>query len=424
MSRDQRVGDNWALTYAQEQALQKQSPLLVVFCLVPDFLHAAIRQYDFMLRGLKEVREKLDALAIPFYLLNGLPEREIGVFARRLKCSLLVCDFDPLRVKQAWKRQVAAAVDIPVHEVDAHNIVPCWLASDKQEFGAYTFRPKINRLVPEFLRDSPSVKKHPYPVQQLPPINWEKTGSLLRVDRKVSECYWLAAGEKAAFKALRGFISRGLQRYPLERNDPAVDGQSHLSPYLHFGHISAQRVALEIKRAPAPQSARRIFLEELIVRRELSDNFCLYNQQYDSFACLPAWAQSTLRAHARDRREYRYSRDDLEQARTHDRYWNAAQTELTGRGTMHGYMRMYWGKKILEWSADPAEAMQTAVYLNDKYQLDGRDPNGYAGIAWCFGMHDRAWSEREIFGKVRYMNDRGLERKFDMSGYVRRNSGA
>jgi deoxyribodipyrimidine photo-lyase len=230
---------------------------------------------------------------------------------------------------------------------------------------------------------------------------------------------WMTGGYSQARARLESFIEDGrLERFHEERNDPARDGLSHLSPYLHYGQISALEIALEASRHPGPGTES--FLEELIVRRELAFNFVAFNADYDRFECLPNWAREDLEIHAADRRPYLYSPGDLEKAQTHDPYWNAAQKELVYRGKIHGYMRMYWGKKILEWSDTPRNAYTTAVYLNDRYSLDGRDPNGYAGVAWCFGKHDRPWAPRPVFGKVRYMNDRGLERKFDIRAYVER----
>ena len=169
----------------------------------------------------------------------------------------------------------------------------------------------------------------------------------------------------------------------------------------------------------AADADRRAYLEELIVRRELAANFVEFESRYDDYACLPGWARATLDAHRADRRPHIYTREQLESARTHDRYWNAAMREMRDTGFMHNYMRMYWAKKILEWSSDPAAAFRTVLHLNNKYFLDGRDANSYANVAWVFGLHDRPWPERPVFGKVRYMNAKGLERKFDMAAYLR-----
>jgi len=419
MSRDQRVHDNWALIFAQEMALERKAPLIVVFCLLPEFLGATIRQYGFMLKGLKEVEEKLRERSIPFYVLTGQPGIEIPAFIKRCSAAELVTDFDPLRIKLNWKAEVAEKTDITFYEVDTHNIVPCWIASPKQEYAAYTIRPKIKRLLPEFLEEFPDVQKHRYDWKETPETDWDEIARTLRVDLSVPEVDWVRPGENAALERLREFIKEGLERYPEDRNNPNKDAVSNLSPYLHFGHISSQSVALEVSRSSVSQESKDAFLEELIIRKELSDNFCFYNEHYDSFSGFPDWAKKTLDDHRRDAREYIYSQEELESSRTHDDLWNAAQMEMVKIGKMHGYMRMYWAKKILEWTETLEDALRIAIYLNDKYELDGRDPNGYVGIAWSIGgVHDRAWKERPVFGKVRYMSYNGCKSKFDVKGYI------
>lgn len=424
MSRDQRIEDNGALLFSQEQALRQKEPLAVVFCLLPRFLDATIRQYGFMLRGLQEVEASLSRKNIPLFLLEGSPEREIPGFVKKYKAAKLVTDFDPLRIKRRWKESVAKNITIPFYEVDAHNIVPCWMASSKQEYGAYTLRPKIKRLLPEFLEKFPGLKKHPFAWrEEAGRIDWDKIRKTVKVDTSVPEVSWIQPGEKAARKTLQHFLKKKLHRYNEKRNDPNLNAQSDLSPYLHFGQISAQRIALEVKKADANTLSKEAFLEELIIRRELSDNFCFYNQNYDSFEGFPGWAKKTLRKHRKDRREYLYSLRQFEEAGTHDDLWNAAQIEMVKRGKMHGYMRMYWCKKILEWTKSPEEALEVAIYLNDRYELDGRDPNGYTGIAWSIGgVHDRAWGEREVFGKIRYMSYKGCRSKFDIKRYISQSS--
>ncbi|MBI5020579.1 MAG: deoxyribodipyrimidine photo-lyase [Ignavibacteriales bacterium] len=423
ISRDQRVGDNWAITFAQELALQHLVPLIVVFNLLPEFLGATIRQYDFMLRGFQELENKLRKYEIPFNLLIGSPDKTIPKFISRHKVGILVTDFSPLRISRVWKEQVANSVSIPFYEVDTHNIVPCWNASPKMEYGAYTFRPKIQRLLPEFLDQFPSLKKHPFSLKDVFHLtDWNKAYQSLHVDKSVSIIDWLIPGEKAALKILERFIEKRFKHYEAGRNDPNADVQSDLSPYLHFGQIAAQRVAYEINRFGHPLKSVEAFLEELIVRKELSDNFCFYNPNYDSMKGFPEWSRKSLQQHEKDTRNIIYTKQQFERGGTHDALWNAAQMELVQIGKMHGYMRMYWAKKILEWSKTPADAFATAVYLNDKYELDGRDPNGYAGIAWSIGgTHDRAWGERKIFGKVRYMNQSGCKRKFDTDLYIKKN---
>jgi deoxyribodipyrimidine photo-lyase len=420
LSRDQRVRDNWALLYAQEQALRIKSPLAVVFCLVPDFLGAPLRQYEFMLRGMEEVERDLARKNIPFFLLAGEPAQVLPAFLRKQGARLVVTDFDPLKIKRLWKNTVSRSLDIPFHEVDTHNIVPCRIASPKPEYGAYTLRPKLQKLLPHYLTEFPALKRHPH---RLPGrtvmTDWRDVRRSLELDTSVAEVAWIKPGEGAAARALRRFVNGKLDRYAADRNDPNLDGQSHLSTYLHFGQLSAQRVALEVMKANVNEESREAFLEELIVRRELSDNFCFYGKDYDSPRCFPAWAQKTLSLHLKDKREYEYTRREFEEGRTHDNLWNAAQLAMVTQGTMPGYLRMYWAKKILEWTRSPGVAMKIAIHLNDKYQLDGRDPNGYAGIAWSIGgVHDRPWGERKIFGMVRYMNYSGCTSKFDVKGYI------
>jgi len=309
---------------------------------------------------------------------------------------------------------------IPFYEVDSCNIVPCWLASGKAEYGAYTLRGKVKRLLPEFLREFPALQDGlPAWNGRVEGIDWKEAEKSLRVDRSVGEVDWLRPGSKAARKALLKFLDHRLAQYPDERNDPSKDGQSNLSPYLHFGQLSAERVALEVGKSDADDTAKEAFLEELIVRRELSDNFCYYNPRYDSFDCFPAWARRTLDKHRTDKRRYVYRLEELGNAETHDDLWNAAQMEMVRRGKMHGYMRMYWAKKVLDWTESPEDALRIAIHLNDRYELDGRDPNGYAGIAWSIGgVHDRAWPERPVFGNIRFMSYDGCKRKFNVKAYI------
>jgi deoxyribodipyrimidine photo-lyase len=420
MSRDQRAEDNWALLHAQQLALTRKEPLLVVFCLVPIFLGATMRQYGFMLAGLREVQGALREKHIPFHLVSGSPEKMIPRFVSEHRPGILVTDFDPLRVKRRWKEAVAGKIHIPFHEVDAHNIVPCWIASPKAEFAARTFRPKLRRGLPEFLEEFPKLKQHPFQGNEdTQDIDWRRMARSLKVNTSVTGIDRIEPGQKAARKMLRHFVARRLGRYDEERNDPNLDGQSGLSPYLHFGQISAHRVALEVQESTADLTSKETFLEELVVRRELSDNFCFYNDNYDSLDGFPSWAQTTLKEHLEDKRQYLYSLEQFEGAETHDKLWNAAQMEMVKAGKMHGYMRMYWAKKILEWTETPADALRIAIYLNDRYELDGRDPNGYVGCAWSIGgVHDRAWPARPVFGKIRSMSYNGCRSKFDVDSYI------
>ena len=420
MSRDQRVHDNWALLYAQRFAVSNKKPLIVVFCLTLNYPTANLRHYSFLLDGLKQTASDCEKLLIPFFLLEGDPPATLVSFLKECKAGLLVCDFDPLRIKINWKKHVAAVFPYQIVEVDAHNIIPCWLASDKQEYAAYTFRPKVKRLLIDYLTDFPSLSDHPVSFTKFhpPSINWQKLCARIP-DRSVSPVKWLVPGTKAALNRLSRFTGKMLPSYNDGRNDPNRNCQSHLSPYLHFGHISAQRIALSVIKSKASEKNKDAFMEELIVRRELADNFCFYNQDYDSVSGFPQWASKTLDEHRNDKRQYLYDPEQLKNGLTHDFLWNAAQRDMVVRGKLHGYLRMYWAKKILEWTEDPETAMRIALNLNDKYELDGRDPNGFTGVAWSIGgVHDRAWPERPIFGKIRYMNANGCARKFNIKQYV------
>lgn len=420
MSRDQRAANNWALVEAARQAQEQKRPLACVFTLVPDFPIAEFRHYAFMLKGLRETETDLKKHGIPMIILTGNPPEVLSNFSRRINAFSIVCDFDPLRIKRLWKDDLLSRVACPVLEVDAHNIVPCRIASQKQETGARTLRPKIARLMDEYLESFPPLPQFDISAFPYTPPDFDALLNDLHCSRSVGETASFAPGSCAALRVLNTFIEERITSYNEHANDPNAHAISDLSPYLHFGQISAQKIVLDIMKKCAPSESRKAFIEQIVIRRELSDNYCFYNHDYDTFDGFPDWAKRSHDLHRNDPRDYLYSTDTFENASTHDRLWNAAQKEMITTGKMHNYMRMYWAKKILEWSASPEEAMRTAVYLNDKYSLDGRDPNGYTGCAWSIGgVHDRAWFERGVFGKIRYMNENGCRRKFDVEKYIR-----
>ncbi|WP_283407395.1 deoxyribodipyrimidine photo-lyase [Anoxynatronum buryatiense] len=416
MSRDQRAEDHWGLIYARGQAEILRTFLVVVFCIAPNYLLAKQSHYHFMIQGLKEVAVDLENKGIPFHVIQGKPQVCMPKLISEWDASMLVMDFNPLRIKRDWENQITEAVDCAVHQVDSHNIVPCWKASDKLEYAAYTFRPRIMKKLKEYMTDYPPVASQKVSGEWFVKQNWEWMIEARNPEKKT---FHFQSGKKAAFAQLKRFLERGIHQYGKESNQPLSDAVSRLSPSIHFGQISTQRIALEIIKSEVEGIHQEAFLEQLIVRRELSDNFCFYQPLYDQPAAFPRWARETLSQHENDQREYLYTREELESAATHDMLWNAAQLEMKWTGYLHGYLRMYWAKKILEWSPDAATAQQVAIYLNDTYLLDGRDPNGYAGIAWSIGgVHDRAWAERSVFGKIRYMNSQGCRRKFDIEAYI------
>lgn len=427
MHREHRWRDNWALLHARGLAAERGVPLVVAWALAPGFLEATLRQFGFLLRGLEQTARELTAMGVPFFLLRGDVPAEILALCGQLGAGALVTDFDPLRIKRAWLDRVARQLPVAAWEVDGRNVVPCWQASDKREYAARTIRPRIHRLLPEYLEEFPAFA--PPPVAwggPLPRADFGAALAGLEVDRTVPEVAWPLPGEAAGAAVLADFLARRLPGYATARNDPTQEGTSRISAFLHFGMLSSQRVALEVRRDARPETAedRAAFLEQLIVRRELAENFCAHTPDYDTPACFPAWAQATLAKHAQDPRPALYAPQQFEQGQTHEPLWNAAQAQLVREGYMPGYLRMYWAKKILEWSATPEAAMAVAVRLNDRYQLDGRDPNGYAGIAWSLGgVHDRPWPERPVFGTIRFMSARGAASKFDAAAYVAAHGG-
>jgi deoxyribodipyrimidine photo-lyase len=335
----------------------------------------------------------------------------------------VVFDFNPLQPVRSWRERAAAQLSVRAEVVDARNIVPCFIASDKTEFAAYTFRPKIHRRLPEFLTDFPALPTSLRPYTGDRATNdWEAIAGYRAVSVEAPLPDWITPGETAAHVMLHEFTTTRLPGYAHKRNDPNEAAVSQLSPYLRWGNISAQRVALTVTQTRGIAATdREAFLEELIVRRELSDNYVYYTKDHATLAGAHPWAQATLHEHRHDPREYIYSLADLEAGKTHDPLWNAMQRQMVEEGKMHGWCRMYWAKKILEWTDTPEQAITFALTLNDRYELDGRDSNGVVGVMWSIaGVHDRAWTERPIFGKIRYMNFNGAKRKFDVAAYIDR----
>ena len=422
MQRDKRSVDNWALLYAQEISQKNNSPLHVCFSLNGNFPNSNIRQYGFMLKGLKETAMKLKERNIGFSIIRGNAVYSIPEFIERNNIGFLITDFSPLRVYKKRTQKVAQAIKIPYHIVDANNIIPVWETSQKQEYAAHTVRPKVHKKLDEFLTDYyPLLKQDHSSNIKSSDFNYSAIIDQISVDKTVNEADWIYPGEESALKSFNIFKDQKLEGYDLNRNDPNSDSLSKLSPFIHFGQISTQRIALDTIKSSHLQ-AKDVFIEQLVVRKELAENFCHYNKNYDSFLGFTDWAKKTLNEHRKDKREYIYDLDTFENGDTHDELWNAAQNQMVFNGKMHGFLRMYWAKKILEWSLSPEHALQIAIDLNDKYELDGRDPKGYTGIAWSIGgIHDRPWFERPIFGKIRYMNLNGCKRKFNVERYIEKN---
>ncbi len=418
MQTAQRVQYNHALTCSISFANKLNLPLLVFFGLSENYPEGNMRHFQFLLEGLAETSEELKKKNIRMIVWMIDPVE--GVINLAASAAAVVTDFGYLKISEDWIYRAAKEIRTKFVAVESNVIVPVRTASFKEDYSAATFRPRIKKLINLYLNKIPELKVNHSSIDfKIKSINLNSPRSILEemnIDKSVASVDWIKGGASRAVRLLNSFIRRKLDDYPEKRNHPSLDFSSHMSPYLHFGQISPIYIAKKILDTDSP--GRDVFLEELIVRRELSFNFVYYNKNYDSIESLPDWARGSLLKHESDRRETIYSGMDLENANTHDPYWNAAQNELVTTGKMHNYMRMYWGKKIIEWTEGPETAFDNMVYLNNKYALDGRDPNSYAGIAWCMGKHDRPWGERAIFGKIRYMNDKGLKRKFDMEPYL------
>jgi deoxyribodipyrimidine photo-lyase len=423
MQRAQRALDNPALDMAIEAANLLRKPLVTFLGLVPFYPNANLRHYTFLAQGIPDLAQRLRRRGVSF-VLRRYPAHHLTNFCEEVRPGLVIGDENPLREPERWRRVVRDRLRVPLWTVVADVIVPTKLL-EKEQYAARTIRPRIRAHLDEFLVPLANPKAQilwtpPRNLASLPPERDVLEG--FPIDRSVQPVAAFRGGTDEALRSLSRFIEQRLAGYAVKRNRPELDGTSQLSPYLHFGQIGPHTVALAVKNADAPRADRDAFLEELIVRRELAANFVRFNPNYDRLASGERWALHTLRDHRRDEREYVYSERELEDAETHDPLWNAAQKQMVVGGWMHGYLRMYWAKKILEWTRSPEEAYDIAVRLNDRYELDGRDPNGYAGVAWAIGgKHDRAWGpERPVYGKIRYMSYQSTSRKFDSKLYIRR----
>ena len=415
-----RIHYNHALLYAIEQAHYWKKPLVVYFGITDSYPEASIRHYYFMVQGLIEVYQALQTLNIRMIIAHT--NVDDGAIEAAKDAVEVVTDMAYVRHERLWREKVASHIKVPLIMIESNLVIPIREASHKEEYSAATLRRKIEPMISIWVKElSPpryegSYYKGPFPLEDVYDEDIDNIISSLDVDSTVSIVEQVKGGESEGRKKLEYFIDYHLDGYSTKRNDPLLSYFSELSPYLHYGQISPIEIYVRVNETSIED--KKDFIEQLVVRRELAFNFVFYNSHYDSFDGLPSWAKQTLLNHSIDGRGYSYSYEQLEKGLTHDIFWNAAQGQLVATGTMHNYMRMYWGKKILEWTGDPRKGYEIAISLNNRYQLDGRDPNGFAGVAWCFGKHDRPWAERPIFGLVRYMNDKGLMRKFDMKRYV------
>jgi deoxyribodipyrimidine photo-lyase len=423
MQRAQRGIDNPALDVAVEVANALGKPVVVFLAPVPFYSNANQRHYRFLVEGIPDVADALAHRNVGF-VLRRFPEHSLVRFCEEVKAALVVGDENPMREPESWRRAAAKELRVPLWTVDADVVVPSKLL-EKAQYAAHIIRPRLQAQRKSFLAPALNPRAQgdwhqPRGLFSLEP-NFDITQDW-QLDRSVSPASNWRGGTREAHRLLKDFVSNKLGGYGTKRNKPEIDHTSRLSPYLHFGHISPIAVALAVQHAGAPEADKEAFLNQLITWRELAVNLVRFHPDYDSFDCGEPWAHRTLAKHASDPRPFLYSEEQLEQAETHDPLWNAAQMQMVSTGWMHNYVRMYWAKKILEWSRSSAEAHCIAVRLNDKYELDGRDPNGYAGIAWAIvGKFDRPWFERPIFGQIRYMSGESTSRKFDSKQYIRQN---
>ena len=425
MQRAERGLDNHALDKAVELGNALELPVVAYFAGIKNFPHANLRHYVFLNQGLRDVAEDCAGRGVGF-VMRRAPHEDHERFFADVQAAMVVGDENPMREPERWRVRLAERLRIPFWTVDADVIVPSKLLEKAQYSGAVA-RPRITRLLPEFLLPFSNGKAekpwHAPRGRLADDVHADMTRGWRDFDRSVGPVEAWTGGRKEAWRRLALFVDQKLEKYADDRLHPERDATSRLSPYLHFGHIGPVTIALAINAAvekrPELAAARDSYFNEVITWRELSVNFCRYQPDYDNVGCVDNWARETIGKHDRDKRDTLYTLAQMEGAETYDELWNAAQTQMVRHGWMPNYLRMYWGKKIVEWTPDAATAMEQMVYLNDKYFLDGRDPNGYSGIAWAvLGKFDRPWPERKIFGKRRYMSGASAAKKFNAKAYI------
>jgi len=424
MQRAQRGVDNPALNHAIDLANALKLPVLAVFGLTADYPEANRRHYRFLVEGLVDARKDLETRGVPLVVRIGRPNEVAAKVATEARAAIVIGDENPVHVGQIWRASLADALNLPIRLVDADVVLPTSLFP-KEEYAARTIRLKIHRVWDDYLKPIADPKAH---------ARWEEGREVPRGDaidpdrlmeklkvKGVGEVPGYLGGTAEAMRRLARFVNDRLPVYATERNEPTPYNTSELSAHLHFGQISPLTMSLAVMKADAPRECIDAFLEELIVRRELAINFVSRNPDYDKLKGCPAWGLKTLAKHADDPRPVLYTAKQLELGETGDPLWNASQKEMLITGRMHNYLRMYWGKKILEWTPDPETAFDLTLAMNNKYFMCGRDPNGYAGVAWAIGgKHDRPWGERPIFGMVRFMSYESTRKKFDSKAYIER----
>jgi deoxyribodipyrimidine photo-lyase len=417
---NRRVESNHALAFAADLANQRGLPLLFYEGLTCTYPYASDRFHTFLLEAVPETAKRAAALGLGyvFHLRKRRADANDTLYRLAAEAAAVVTDDYPTFIAADHNRRVPSKIDVPYYVVDSSCIVPM-AHFNKQEYAAYTIRPKIHKVLAEHMRPVPPIRlKQKWTGPVTCDVTDENIPALVascEIDHSIPASEDFRGGRIAAERRLAHFLEHNLGRYAKTSNQPSERSTSGMSPYLHFGHISALEIALAAQQhTPVPVE----FLEELIVRRELAFNFARFGPDPTTLDALPDWARATLRKHDADQRDWIYTREQFERAETHDPLWNATQREMLRDGKIHGYYRMYWGKKIIEWSPTHQDALDAMIYLHDKYALDGRDPNTYTNILWCFGLHDRPWAERPVFGMIRYMSLDGMKRKTDIDAYI------
>lgn len=430
MQQSQRTHYNYALNLGIILSNLHGLPLVVYFGVPDDYSDGNLRHYTFMMEGLDYLQGKLSRMGIKFIIYKISPEK--GCIELAKNASHLILDVGYSKTQKQWRKIVIEECSksdcTSIIEVEDNVLVPVNQVSNKEEYSARTIRPKIMSKLDEFAVKfkpvDPFIRSRYIEIESSLEEIKAPLKELVNMDFKenISPSKRFKGGEKEARDLFYEFFTNKIGYY-IEKNHPEHDYSSYLSPYLHFGHISPVEIVVVIRKmlekTPFIEKSVDSFIEEVVVRRELAINFTTFNENFDKFEYMTyQWAYDTMSEHLEDKREYLYTLKEFESCSTHDKYWNAAMKEMVETGFMHTYMRMYWCKKIIEWSPDYKTAYDTSIYLNNKYFLDGWDSNTYTGVAWCFGKHDRAWKERPVFGKLRYMNENGLVRKFDMDKYI------
>ncbi len=428
MQMYKRSTHNFALNKAIGIANALKLPLVVCEMLSSTYPHASDRLHTFMMEGIADRKKALAAKGIryAFLLVDSLQDATKATAKLVRDAAVLVTEDFPCFIIPKMNRAMADAAPVLTLAVDGNGLIPMALLP-KEEYAARTIRPKIRRLLPDFLEmpkmPAVHVKQPELPLDcdetLVADAGIAKLVARCAIDHSVGASPVYHGGEAAAQKRLRHFVKAILPQYDESRNKPEIDGASRLSAYLHFGFLATHQIYEAVLEADAPKAAKDAYLEELIVRRELSYNFTRHNPHYDSLDALPDWAKRTMAKHAGDKRYKLFTARQIEDGTTDDTLWNATQRELVDTGELHNYMRMLWGKKIIEWTPSYEEAFRLLEHLNNKYALDGRNPNSYAGILWCFGKHDRAWGpERPVFGTLRFLSSDSWRRKINAKAYI------